>query len=268
MKLGLEHGLSAYQVAALRIALAGLVLLPVAIRTFRLVPLQKIPLIILSGTLGSLLPAFLFCVAEEKIDSALAGTLNALTPIFVLVTGALFFHSHVAKHKVTGICIAFAGMVLLLISRGGLQKELHIGYTMLVVLATALYGFNVNMVSKYLLGISSLQLTAIAMVGNAIPATLILIITGFFRLPFKNTSILIATGASALLGVLGTAVATVMFYALVKRASAVFATMVTYGIPFVAIGWGLYFGEDVGWSEILSLVVILTGVYWANRRHV
>ncbi|HMO63064.1 MAG TPA: EamA family transporter, partial [Ferruginibacter sp.] len=54
MKLGLEHGLSAYQVAALRIALAGLVLLPVAIRTFRLVPLQKIPLIILSGTLGSL----------------------------------------------------------------------------------------------------------------------------------------------------------------------------------------------------------------------
>ncbi len=266
MKLGLEHGLTAYQVAALRIALAGLVLLPVAIRSIRLVPLQKIPLVILSGTLGSLIPAFLFCVAEEKIDSALAGTLNALTPIFVLVTGVLFFNNRVPAHKVTGVCIAFAGMVLLLLSRGGLQKELHIGYTLLVVLATALYGFNVNMVSKHLLGISSLQLTAIALAGNAIPAVVILIVTGFFQLPFNNTSILIATGASALLGVLGTAIATVLFYVLVKRASAVFATMVTYGIPFVAIGWGLYFGEDIGWNEILSLLVILAGVYWANRK--
>ena len=44
----------------------------------------------MSGVLGSLLPAFLFCVAEEGIDSALAGTLNSLTPIFVIIAGALF----------------------------------------------------------------------------------------------------------------------------------------------------------------------------------
>src|SRR5436190_370518 len=81
MKEGLLH-LTAYQVASLRIVFSGIVLLPAAIRHFKRVPRNKLPVIFLSGALGSLIPAYLFCVAEEGIDSALAGTLNSLTPIF------------------------------------------------------------------------------------------------------------------------------------------------------------------------------------------
>ena len=45
-----------------------------------------------------------------------------------------------------------------------------------------------------------------------------------------------------------------------------FASLVTYGIPFVAIGWGIYFGEQVTPLHICSLIVILLGVFFANRN--
>lgn len=229
-------------------------------------PAGKFPLIFLSGATGSLIPAFLFCIAEEKIDSSFAGTLNAVTPIFAIIMGSVFFNIKVAANKITGIIIAFAGMLLLFFSKGGLGKEMHLGHSLLVVLAAMMYGFNVNFVSKKLSGISSLHLTAIGLCSNAIPALVILIFTGFFSLPFNQSDILIATGASAILGIIGTAVATIIFYSLVKRASPVFASMVTYGIPFVAIVWGIVYKEEVGWKQLVSLLVILAGVYWANRK--
>src|SRR5205085_6392320 len=98
-----------YQVASIRILASGLVLLPWAIKYFRTIPGNKIYIIFLSGVLGSLLPAYLFCVAEEKIDSALAGTLNSLTPIFVIIAGAMFFQVRASTAKVIGIIIAFSG---------------------------------------------------------------------------------------------------------------------------------------------------------------
>lgn len=265
MKIGLNNRLSPYHIAALRIASAGIVLSPVAIGAIKKIPWNKCWLVFLSGALGSLFPAFLFCLAEEYIDSALAGTLNSLTPIFVIVTGALFFNTATAPNKITGIIIAFAGCVLLLFSKGEMQNK-ELSYSGLVVIATILYGFNVNMVSKNLLHISSLHITAVALAFNGILALIVLIFTGFFNLSFTNAGILRGTAAAICLGVLGTAVATILFYMLVKRASGIFATMVTYAIPFVAMAWGLYYNEAVTWKQTTSLMIILLGVYWANKK--
>ena len=63
---------------------------------------------------------------------------------------------------------------------------------------------------------------------------------------------------------MGTAVASVLFYMLLKRGGALFASMVTYGIPFVAVFWGVLYGEEIGTNQLLSLVVILFGVFLAN----
>ena len=90
MKEGLVH-LNSYQVASVRIVASGLVLLPILRKAMHNIPFSKWYLIFLSGTLGSLLPAYLFCTAETGIDSSLAGALNSLTPIFVIITGFLFF---------------------------------------------------------------------------------------------------------------------------------------------------------------------------------
>ena len=265
MKGGLMH-LSPYQVASVRIISSGLVLFPVAIASIRQIPGNKIFIIFMSGVLGSLLPAYLFCLAEQGIDSSLAGTLNSLTPIFVILTGALFFNAHTTYNKVWGILIAFFGSLLLFLSQPNFSQNSNISYVLFVVLATALYGINVNMVHKHLSHIGSLKIAAVALSLNAIPAAVILFFTGYFDKDLFNTDVLISTGYSAILGVFGTALASVLFYVLLKRAGAVFASMVTYGIPAVAIIWGIIYGEHVGGKQVLCLVIILTGVWVANRK--
>jgi len=265
MKIGLGH-LTAYQVATLRILSAGLVMLPITVKYIGRIPRNKLLLVLISGFIGNFIPAFLFCIAEEKIDSGLAGTLNSLMPIFVVITGFVFFNIQTTRNKIIGIFIAFIGSFLLLLSKSNLQGNMHFPLVLLIVAATILYGFNVNMVAQKLSNITSLHIAAVALSLNALPALFVLYFTGYFTLPFHNKQLIISTSAAVVLGVLGTAIATVVFYILVKRAGGVFATMVTYGIPFIAIGWGIIYGETFGWQQAFCLVIILTGVYYSNKK--
>jgi drug/metabolite transporter (DMT)-like permease len=93
----------------------------------------------------------------------------------------------------------------------------------------------------------------------------VLLMTGFFNLPISRPEFLKAAAAASLLGFGGTALASILFYMLVKRAGALFSSMVTYGIPFVAIAWGAWYGEHISLLQLLSLAVILMGVFLANR---
>jgi drug/metabolite transporter (DMT)-like permease len=70
---------------------------------------------------------------------------------------------------------------------------------------------------------------------------------------------------AALLGIVGSAFATALFYILIKRAGGLFASLVTYGIPVVAIFWGFIVHEHVSLLQIGCLALILFGVYLANR---
>jgi drug/metabolite transporter (DMT)-like permease len=64
---------------------------------------------------------------------------------------------------------------------------------------------------------------------------------------------------------MGTALATILFYVLIKRAGGLFASMVTYGIPFIALAWGLLAGERINGWQVVGLTIILCGVYITNR---
>lgn len=262
MKMGMGH-LSAFQVASLRITAAGLVLLPMALKSFREIPRHKIGWVFLSGVLGSLLPAYLFCWAETGIDSSLAGALNSLTPVFTIITGALFFHLKTSAQKVAGILIAFLGCTLLFFTEAKGNSNEHLGYIAFVFMATICYGLNVNVVQHFLKEIPSLRIVSMAMTLCALPALAVLSVTGFFTKELTH-GIMASTGYSILLGAVGTSLANILFYVLIKRAGPLFASMVTYGIPFVAIGWGLVFKEKTGWMQVLALFIILIGVYIAN----
>lgn len=264
MKGGM-HVLSPYQVASIRIISAGLVLLPFSLKALRHIPKEKRGVVVLSGLLGSFFPAYLFCIAETKIDSALAGIMNALTPLFVIITGISFFQLKVKKLQLLGIIVGFIGLSLLVAAGSNISLE-YFSYSLLVLLATLLYGINVNMVGKHMQGIGSIEIASMAFVFLLIPCLIILYFTGYFALPLTEDAYLLSTGASAILGIFGTAVASVLFYMLVKRAGALFASMVTYGIPFVAIGWGIWGGEQVNLIQVTCCGIILIGVYLANKK--
>lgn len=263
MKVGLQT-LSAYQVAALRLLSAGLVLMPFAAKQFRKLPRKQMPLVVLSGLIGSFIPAFLFCMAETKIASSLTAILNALTPIFTLTTGILFFKTPLQWRKLTGVFIGFAGLCVLFMNKGKIELT-FLPYATLVILATVCYGVNVNMVSRFLKNVGSLNIAAFAFSFLTIPSFLILYLTGYFNLPLSQPPYLVSTGASVILGVMGTAIASIIFYTLVKKAGVLFTSMVTYAIPFVAILWGLMYNEGISLLEVVCLAIILAGVSLTSK---
>ena len=254
------------QIASLRIFSAGVVMLPFAFFYFFKIPSKKIPLVILSAICGNLLPAYLFAGAIAKnIDSSLAGILNSLTPICVVVTGVLFFRSKIEKRKIIGVIIGFAGLTLLTIAaKKGISFE-NVEYTLWILLATILYGFNINIVGYYLKDINPIHLAVVSIAFMIIPTGVVLWQQNFLQLPFDDDATLLAVLNSVMLGVAGTAIATALFYVLVKKAGGLFASLVTYGIPFVALTWGFIFGENITLLQVACLGIILCGVYLANR---
>jgi drug/metabolite transporter (DMT)-like permease len=263
IKEGIAH-LSAYQVATIRILSASLVLLPVAVKQWKHIPLNKLGYVFLSGLLGSFFPAYLFCLAEMKIDSSLAGFLNSLTPVFTILTGLLFFGQVFQLHKLVGVMIAMGGMLVLLFAKGSVNLQ-FLSYASFALVATVLYGLNINLVGRHLQQTSSLAVVAVSFALLLVPCLIILWATGYFSLPLTQKDILFSSGASSLLGIMGTAVATILFYVLIKRAGGLFASMVTYGIPFIALSWGLLAEETINSWQIVGLVIILAGVYITTK---
>lgn len=268
MKIGMKEGptqLSPYQVASLRMISSGIVLIPFAFRAFREVPARKRGIVILSGILGNFLPAYLFCIAETKIDSALAGILNSLTPLFTILVGFAFFQLSFDGKKIAGILLGLVGLVLSVVAGKTLQFE-NFFYTLFVILATVFYGFNVNMVGRHMHHISAINIASMAFVFSIVPSFIILASTGYFSLDFSSPHFLQATAASSVLGIINTSLASILFYILVKRAGIVFSSTVTYAIPFVSLAMGLLNNEAIHPLRIVGLGIILLGVYLVSKR--
>ena len=168
--------------------------------------------------------------------------------------------------KILGVLLGFTGMVLLPFSTVNAVDLGNISYSSLVIVATICYAFNVNLVSRYLKDIPSLSIAAIAFSVLLVPALVVLIATGFFKLPLLQAPYIKSAGAAIILGVLGTAIASVLFYRVVKLAGVIFASLITYGIPVIAVILGILYGEKITLAEGGCLAIILFGVYVVNRK--
>ena len=99
------------------------------------------------------------------------------------------------------------------------------------------------MVGKNLKTVKPLHLATVSIAFMTIPTLLILFQQRFFQLDFTSANTQYAIWASTALGIVGSAIATAIFYILVKRAGGLFASLVTYGIPFIALFWGFLDNE-------------------------
>ena len=144
--------------------------------------------------------------------------------------------------KVLGVILGLIGMAILLLADGSVNTA-KLSYSSLVLISTLGYSWNANIFNRYLKEIGPVNIAAMAFGLLLIPSILILLSTEFTHLPLTEKSVLKAIGASVLLGIAGTAIATILFYKLLKRAGFVFSSLVTYGIPFIALLWGLVTGE-------------------------
>jgi drug/metabolite transporter (DMT)-like permease len=264
MKKGLEVYTSA-EVGALRIALAGILMIPIAIKKRPQNFSKYILGFVIVGACGNLIPSFLFTEAETTISSSLAGMLNAFTPIFALLIGMLMFKTKANAFQIFGLSLGFVGVILLLYKPN--MEFGHIKGVVMAIFATLLYGISVNSVKKFLSDLEPLTAAAWAI-------SLMSIIAWIYLLGFTNAvdKTLHAPGAYAslgfvaILGILGTAIATILFYELLKLKGSVFSTSVTYVIPIVAVFWGLIYHEKPSWWQETAMGIILIGVSLINKK--
>lgn len=248
-----------FEVAAIRIASAFLVLSPIIARHIRSIPKDKLWLILLSGFLGNGLPALLFGIAQTKIDSSLIGVLNGLTPIFTAFVGVLWFGSKINKKVLLGVVLGLLGSAVLVLSAKGLSLE-GVAYSSLVVICTFLYGVNVNLIKNKMTDVAPLKIASVSFFATGIVALISLGFSSNFPKALNQPSYAEGLGYLIALGVIGTAFAVVMFNKLIKDTTAVFASSVTYFIPIVAIFWGVLDGENFGLIQLLGAIVIISGV--------
>ncbi len=258
MKKGLES-FSAMQVGSLRITITFLCLLPTAIKNLKYLTRTNILSFLIIGLFGSVIPAFLFPLAETRISSSLAGMLNSLSPVFTLVLGVAFYEKKAIKSQITGIVLGLIGAAGLLYS-GSLTFNL---YGLLVVLATIMYGLSSNEVSK-VKGINGFKITALSFFVSSPPAIIYLLFSDLSA-PVQTENWIRNLCFIGILAILGSATALAIFYVLIRDTSPVFGSMVTYLIPIVATLWGFADNERFSSSMILSVVFILAGVFIINR---
>jgi len=114
--------------------------------------------------------------------------------------------------------------------------------------------------------ITALHIASLAFVFSMVPSFIILYLTGYFSYNFSDAVFIQASMAGAVLGIVNTSLASILFYVLVKRSGIMFAAMVTYAIPFVSLALGLLYNEPIHPLRIVGLVIILVGVYIVNKK--
>lgn len=264
----IKYSLIAYtplQVGALRLCMAGLALVFFGVRNFKYIPRKSMPWVIAGGAMGSFIPMFLFPLAQEHVSSSMAGILDSLVPIFILLFGYLFFGIKSRLLQIVGALVGFLGALVLMQDNGQGGSD-GMFYSLLIVFATALYAMNGLIITRYLSDIPSFKLSSVVFTIWFGPALIILGASGFFE-SFEGTAQQWeGLGYVAVLGIVGTALAMILFYRLLQLTSAIFASMVTYLMPLVAVIWGVMDGEKLTWIHAAGALLILIGVYLIQKR--
>jgi len=264
----MKRGLSLYtpsEVGALRIVSAGLFLLPLALARSKRLRKRDVKKLFIVGMLGSFFPAFLFAYGQTGVISSVAGMLNSLTPIIVMSIGVLFFKQRLKVMTAVGLLLGLMGTLLLLFSGSGGLGQLN-AYALFIVLAVICYSINLNFVKYYLAGLSAVTITSVAL-AMVMPFAAIYLFgfTPFFDVLVSSEDGVSKAGYIILLGVVGTAIALILFNKLVQISTPLFTSLVTYFIPVVAILWGLFDGETLLATHFIGLVIITAGVYLVNK---
>ncbi|MFC7356409.1 DMT family transporter [Jejudonia soesokkakensis] len=260
-------GLTPLQLGALRTLFAAAFLLLIGFNSLKKIKRNEWKWIVISAFLGTFFPAFLFAFAETEIDSAVASVLNSTTPIVTLLLGALVFSIGFSRRQLVGVLVGLLGSFLLIWVGAEVNPDQNYLYSGFVLIASVCYACNVNIIKRYLQNIPAIAIAVGNFVVLIIPALIVLFFSEFFQQPFTTDPLILESlGYLAILAVVGTGIAKILFNKLVQISTPVFSTSVTYTIPIVALMWGVLDGETFTVFQVLAASLIVFGVYLSNKR--
>ncbi|WP_396602863.1 DMT family transporter [Algibacter sp. R77976] len=260
-------GLTPYQLGALRVVITGVILFAMGFKTINTIKPADWKWLVVSGVLGSFIPAFFFAIAETEIDSAVVSVLNSLVPLNAILLGFAIFKINSTKRQIFGVVIGFLGTTILILKGADLNPNQNYWFAIFVILSTLMYATNVNIIKKYLQHVKPLTLATGNFVVIFIPAVIVLLFTDFFsENTFNHPDFKMSMVYITVLSLFGTALAKILFNRLVQMSTPVFASSVTYLMPIVALMWGVLDGETFSWLQAMASLIIFLGVYLSNKK--
>ncbi|WP_235427016.1 DMT family transporter [Cohnella kolymensis] len=247
---------------------AGLVVVVVIMLAFRKpFNLRMIPWIPMAAMalINTAIPWAFIGFSETRLTSSMASILNATTPVWTIFIGMLFFKNVSTKMQWLGISIASFGLIVLL----GVNSETIISVDVIgfigMLTASLCYGIGSQLSKRLLSGYSMYQITfgtlLTCMISSGSMAFATETVSYSDLISVSNIPMIIGLGA------FGSGIAYILFYYIIQNGSAEFATMVTYLVPCTALIWGYsLLNEEITWSLITGLFIVLGGVFIAGRK--
>jgi len=213
--------------------------------------------LVVVGLVNTALPFWLLSWGETRIDSGLASIIQGAVPIFNAVIAFGFFREmRVTGLRLAGLGIGFVGVALLVGAQphGKLLAALAVvGMALCYAIGALLAGRHLGRTPPLVVALASCTVSTVA----ALPA-------GIAQAPhhvWHGETI----GSILVLGLVGTALAYLLFFALIRGAGAPYATLVTYLVPPIALAYGAVFlGESFAPSAFAALALVLVGVALAT----
>lgn len=229
------------------------------------VPVDRsdVPTIALLGTVWMAAPLLLFPIAQQWIDSSLAGMINGSMPIFAGVVAAFLLRRLPPAKTLVGIALGFVGVVAVSWPAAQGSSATALGAA-LVLLATICYGIAVNIAvplqQKYGPLPVVLRAQLVALVLTLVPG-----LFGAADSSFEWASL----AALVPLGCLGTGLAFVWMSSLVGRVGAARGSITIYFVPVVAIVMGALFqNESIALISLAGTALVLAGAFLTSRTQV
>jgi drug/metabolite transporter (DMT)-like permease len=208
------------------------------------------------GVVAGAIPFTLIAWGEKHIDSGVAAIANATMPIFVVLLAIRWQPSETVRGlRLVGFLVGLLGVGVLagVHPKGGWWG---VAGTMAVVLASVSYAVGSLWGQRLIAHTSGLVLSTTSLIGGLI----VLLPLGLAQLPSKVPGWK-ETGSLIALAVIGTAVAQIILYRVLRTDGAARVSLVTYLLPMTALIYGvLLLGEPLTWQELVGMALILGGV--------
>ena len=255
-----------------RTILGAIVLIPLAIKRNSLRPALKAWQYVLAfAVIEMVIPWWMLTTAQSgnpvHISSGLAGLLIGTVPFFSLFLGYFYMGDKSVFHPKTifGLVTGFVGLFLL-VGIDAFQGHVDPFWVGVVIIGAIGYAIAPTIVAKHAgkvpsEGVISISMVMVAIV-YAIPA---------FSQPFQPGVVEATTDgwiALVVLGVVCSAIAFVVFFALIKEIGSTRATLITYPNTLIAILLGvLFLQEPLTPGMMVGIPLVMLGSYFATRKH-
>lgn len=260
IKVGLE-GFTPLQLATLRTSSGAVTVVIVVLLLGQRLPSSGSAWLHCSivGVLLAGFPAVLFAWAETHITSVLAGLFNASTPLFTALAGLVIARDqHIGRNRTAGLTLGILGVGLMLGVWQGVSGSL--AGSAAAIGATVCYGIGLQWQQRFLTPRAERPEPLVA--AQLLVAGALLILTDAVTGSMASTDWqLRPTAAVLVLGSVGTGIAFVMFYRVLRLAGALTAASITYATPIVSTLLGVVLlGEAITWNQPAGALLVLTGV--------